>query len=100
MAEKYDASKIKVLEGLEGVRKKFDVVELSRKIKRKGDLLTLSKELKIKPRVLYSAIDEGRVLQVIPKIQKSKAGILARLKIDREIRLFNKRFNLEKVSSR
>jgi len=32
MAEKYDASKIKVLEGLEGIRKKFDVMELSRKL--------------------------------------------------------------------
>ena len=54
MAEKssHTAAEIKVLEGLEGVRKRFDVVGLSKKIKKKGDLLILSKELKIRPRIL------------------------------------------------
>lgn len=45
-AEKYDASKIKVLEGLEGIRKRFDVVELSRRIKKKGDTKKLIEIIK------------------------------------------------------
>jgi len=96
--DKYDASKIKVLEGLEGVRKRFDVVELSRRIKKKGDILILSEELKIKPRSLQLAFDEGRILRLIPNVQKSKASILARLRTDREIRIFNKKHNFNKVS--
>ncbi len=94
----YDAGAIKVLEGLEGVRKNFDVVELSRKIKKKGDVLILSNELKIKPRILNSAIDEGRVLRIIPNIQKSKAGILAGLRTDREIAIFKQKHDFGKIS--
>ncbi|MDO8467884.1 MAG: hypothetical protein Q7S56_02980 [Nanoarchaeota archaeon] len=96
----YDASSIKVLEGLEGVRKNFDIVELSKKIKKKGDLLILSHVLKIKPRILNSAINEGRVLAILPYLQKSKASILASLRTDREITLFSKRYNLKNVSAR
>ena len=98
--DKYDASKIKVLEGLEGVRKKFDVVELSRKIKKKGDILILSNELKIKPRIINSAINEGRILRLIPNLQKSKATILAGLRTDREVRIFNQNHDFNKISAR
>jgi len=98
MAEKYDASQIKVLEGLEGVRERFDVVELSRKIKKKEDILILSQELKIKPRILNSAVDEGRIQGIIPDIQKSKANILASLRTDREIKIFAEKFDFKKIS--
>lgn len=53
MTAKYSASQIKVLEGLEGVRKNFDVVGLSKKIKKKGDILILSQELRIPECMLY-----------------------------------------------
>lgn len=100
MADGYNASEIKVLEGLEGVRKRFDIVELSRKIKRKGDLLILSKELKIRPRILSEAVEEGRILKILPNIEKSKASILARLRTDREVKLFSKKHDLGKTSAR
>ena len=102
MAEKgsYTAAEIKVLEGLEGVRKRFDVVELSRKIRKKGDLLILSKELKIRPRILSEAADEGKILSILPNIEKSKAGILARLRTNREVKIFAEKYNLSKVSAR
>lgn len=98
--KEYSAEQIKVLEGLEGVRKKFDVVELSKKIKRQGDILILSEELRIKPRILSGAIDEGRILNLLPNIGKSKAGILARLRTDREVRLFAKKYGLQDLSAR
>ncbi len=98
--KKYTAEEIKILEGLEGVRKRFDVVELSRKIKKKGDTLILSKELKIRPRVLQSAIDEGRILIIFPNLQKSKTGILARLRTDREVRLFAQKYDINNTSAR
>jgi len=96
----YTAESIKVLEGLEGVRKRFDIIEISKSIKKKGDILILSKLLKIKPRILNSAIDEGRILKIIPNLQKSKAGILSRLRTDREVELFSKRYNLNNIPAR
>lgn len=100
MTEKYDAESIKVLEGLEGVRKRFNLVELSKKIKRKGDVLILSKELKIKPRILSEAIEEGRILSIFPNLDKSKAGILARLRTDRELKLFSQKNDIYNVPAR
>jgi len=97
----YSAQDIKVLEGLEGVRKKYDVIEISRKIKKKGDSLILSKELKIRPRILSSAKNEGRILSILPNIDKSKAGILAGLKTDREIKILAKKYdNFKDISAR
>ena len=100
MAEGYNASEIKVLEGLEGVRKSFDVIELSKKIRKKGDLLILSKELKIRPRILSEAIEEGRILKILPNIEKSKASILARLRTDREVKIFAEKYDLSKIPAR
>ncbi len=96
----YEAEDIKVLEGLEGVRKRFDVIELSKKIKKQGDILILSKELKIRPRILSEAIEEGRILEILPNIEKSKTGILARLRTDREIKIFAQRYNPYKIPAR
>ncbi len=96
----YSAESIKVLEGLEAVRKRFDVIELSKKIKRQGDILILSHELKIRPRILKSAVYEGRILSFFPELDKSKAGILASLKTDRELSLFSKKYNIYNVSAR
>jgi len=96
----YSEEDIKVLEGLEAVRRGFDVIELSRKVKRKGDVLILSGELKIKPRILKSAIDEGRILSFFPNLQKSKAGILAALRTGRELALFSEKHNIYKTSAR
>ena len=98
--KRYSAEEIKVLEGLEGVRKRFDVVELSRRFKRKGDIIILANELKIRPRILNEATDEGRVLAILPSLQKSKASILARLKTNREIRLFANRYDVYNLSAR
>lgn len=103
MAEKksdYTGKSIQVLEGLEGVRKKYDVVELSKKIKKKGDVLILSKELKIKPRVLSLAVEEGRILSFFPNIHKSKANALSRLRTDRELLKFSGIYNVNKLSAR
>lgn len=100
MTDKYTASEIKVLEGLEGVRRMYDVVELSKKIKKQGDILILSKELKIKPRFLQSAVDEGRIFDILSNIEKSKASILARLRTDREVRFFSQKYDLKKTPAR
>ncbi len=100
MAEKYTGEDIKVLEGLEGVRENFDVVELSRKIQKKKDFLVLSQELKIKPRSLKLAVEEGRILSFFPKIHKSKANALSRLKTNRELRLFSNKYNVYEISAR
>ena len=85
---KYTAKDIKVLEGLEGVRRNFDIIELSKKIKKKGDILILSNELKIKPRSLMLAVEEGKILSIFPNISKSKTNPLSRLRTDRELKIF------------
>jgi len=96
----YKAESIKVLEGLEGVRKRFDVVELLKRIKKQGDILILSKELKIRPRIIGSVRDEGRVLSLFPDLHKSKARILARLRTDRELILFAKKYDVYNIPAR
>jgi len=96
----YKAENIKVLEGLEAVRKRFDVVELSRKITKKGDILILSNELKIKPRILNSAVSEGRVLSFFSKLDKSKAGILVGLRTNRELIRFSEKYDIYDSSAR
>ncbi len=96
----YGAEDIKVLEGLEGVRKRFDVIELSKKIKKQGDILILSKELKIRPRIMQEAVVEGRILSFFPKLDKSKTGILASLRTDRELKIFSEKYCLYKTSAR
>jgi len=98
--KKYTAEEIKVLEGLEGVRLRFDVVELSKRIKKQGDIIILAQELKIKPRILQSAIDEGRILSIFPNLQKSKTGILARLRTNRELNLFAQKHDIFSTPAR
>jgi len=100
LISQYKAEQIKVLEGLSRVRQKFDVVEISRKIKKQGDILILSNELKIRPRILNSAVDEGRILSIFPNLQKSKASILVSLKTDRELKLFSKKYDIYNTSAR
>lgn len=100
MTQEYNASEIKVLEGLEGVRKKFDVVELSKRVRKKGDILILSSELKLKSRSVQLAVDEGRILNLLPNTEKSKASVLARLRTDREVRLFAQKYDIKNTSAR
>jgi hypothetical protein len=99
-AKSYGSEHIKVLEGLEGVRHSFDVVELSRKIKKQGDILILSNELKVDYNSLKHAIEEGRILSKFPNIHKSKANPLARLKTDRELIKFAELYNVYKTPVR
>ncbi len=96
----YGAENIKVLEGLEGVRRSFDVIELSKRIKKQGDILILSQELKIRPRALKAAVDEGRILSMFPSLHKSKAGILARLRTDRELKIFSQNNDIYNIPAR
>ncbi len=99
--DKEDSVKnIKALKSLGAVRDEFDIIELSKKVKRQGDVLILSKELKIKPRILKSAVYEGRILSLLPDISKSKAGILASLRTDRDVRKFAKIHDLGSISAR
>ena len=98
--KKYTAEEIKVLEGLEGVRDKYDVIELSRRIKKQGDIITIARELKIRPRILQEAKEEGRVLSLFPSLDKSKAGILARLRTDRELQVFSQKHDISNTSAR
>lgn len=101
MVEKqYDVESIKILEGLGGVRRRFDIVELSKKIKKQGDILILSNELKIRPRILKSAVAEGRILSLFPELSKSKCGIFAGLRTDRELKLFSQVYDIYDLSAR
>lgn len=103
MADKkteYTGKSIKVLEGLEGVRQKFDVIEIANKIKRQGDILTLSKELKIDYGSLKRAAEEGRILKLFPNINKSKVTPLARLRTNRDLSAFSQINNINNLSTR
>ena len=86
--KEYSAEKITVLEGLDAVRKKFDIVELTKRAKKRGDSLILSKELKIKYSSLRHAVEECRILSFFPNVHKSKVNALSRLKTNRELKKF------------
>ena len=94
MAEQYTA------ESIRQIRAKFDIIEISRKIQKKGDILIVSKELKIKPRILASVLDEVRVLSLFPNMEKSKAGILARLRTNRELKIFAEKYDIYQTQAR
>lgn len=102
MAEKtdYDINAIKILGGLDAVRREFDLIKISKKIKRKGDILILSKEFHIRPRILQEAVSEGRILAMLPNINKSKAGILNSLRTNREIQIFSNKYDISKTPAR
>ena len=99
-SESYTGKDIKVLEGLEKAREKFDVIELSNKVKKRKDFIILSRELKIKPRTLRLVVEEGRILSFFPDIHKSKANALSRLRTNRELKLFSEKFEVYKTSAR
>ncbi len=88
------------LSGIGDVRANFDVIELSKRIKRQGDVLILSQELKIKSRILKGAVYEGRVLSLFPNLGKSKTGILASLRTNRDLIKFSEKYNLNENSAR
>ncbi len=98
--KEYSASNIKVLEGLEGVRKKFDIVELRKSIKKRGNIYTIAQELDIKYSSLKHAFEEERILKVFPNIHKSKANALSRLKTERELNSFSEAYDVNKLSAR
>src|SRR3989338_6200155 len=96
----YSSKNVKVLEGLESIRKQFDVSELSKNVKRQGDILTLSQELKINYSSLKRAVEEGRILQIFPSLNKSKVLPLSRLKTERDFSEFSRLNDLDLLSTR
>jgi hypothetical protein len=99
-SKEYSSKNIKVQEGLDSIRKNFDVIEISNKIKRQGDILVLSKELKVNYHSLKRAAEEGRILKMFPNINKSKTTPLARLRTTRDLELFSKVNDINKLASR
>ena len=99
-ASSYKAETSFVYNSIQSVRNNFDLVELYKQVKKKGDVLELSNELGIKPRILASAVREGRIRNLFPKINESYAGILSKFKTDRELKLFVDKYNFYEVSAR
>ncbi|MBS3083955.1 hypothetical protein J4423_04075 [Candidatus Pacearchaeota archaeon] len=104
MGEKgYTGENIKVLEGLEGIdsiRKKFDLVELRKTIKKQGDLYKVSCEFSLKYSSLKHAFEEERISKFFPNLHKSKANALSRLKTDRELIKFAEVNDINALSAR
>ncbi len=96
--KEYTIERIQVLGGLEGVRKRPDLLELAKKIRGRGSALALSKQLKIKYSALKHALEEVRILKFFPNIKKSKANALSRLKTDKELKLFSKKYDINEIS--
>ena len=69
----YSSEKITVLEGLEAVREKFDIIGISQKVRKKGDILELSSKLKIKPRILNLAVEEARILKFFSRFTQKQS---------------------------
>jgi hypothetical protein len=108
-SKNYSAEKIKVLEGLEGVRlrpavesirQNYNLLEIKNKIRKRGDILVLSQELKVTHSVLKHALEEARILNIFPGIHKSKANALSRLKTDRDKEKFAQINNISGLSAR
>jgi|SRR3989344_3160789 len=96
----YSSEKITVLEGLEAVREKFDIIGISQKVRKKGDILELSSKLKIKPRILNLAVEEARILKFFPDLLRSKVNALSRLKTDRELLKFAEIYGIRNIKAR
>lgn len=90
----YKADSITVLKDLEAVN------HISTQISKRGDIKRMSKMLNIDQAALARRLDEARILRKIPNLNKSKLVPLARTKLDRELDIFLKHNDINKLSTR
>jgi len=96
----YKADSIQVLEGLEAVRNRYNIFDLLNQINKRGDIVKLAKSLNVDRWALGRAIDEAEILSIFPNITKAKAVSLSTLKIKRELELFSKYYDINKLEVR
>lgn len=81
-------------------RRVFNFKFLLSKIKRRGDLIKLSRHLNIEKSTLCRAVNEARILSYFPKILKSKANPLSTIKLERELEIFAKHYDIDRLEVR
>jgi len=99
--DKTEASRESIkLNNLNEIRKHIDVSDLMCNIHKKGDRWKIAKKLNINYSSLGRAINEKKILRRFPRLNKSKCIVLAGLKMDKELKLFSKKYDLNKPSTR
>lgn len=96
----YKAESIQQLNDLSIARNLFDFKDLQERIKKRGDLKKVSHKFNIQWQTLRSAINEAKILSIFPKILKSKAGPLSAFKIKKELKIFAKQYDIDKLEVR
>ncbi|MEK6938111.1 MAG: hypothetical protein AABX04_03630 [Nanoarchaeota archaeon] len=94
--EEYDASHITVLEGLEAVRKTFDLNQLLQEVQKRGDAKILVEKYHFKNHsILARALNEAKVLKMFPTLDKSKASLISTFRVKKELDLFSKKHDIK-----
>lgn len=89
-----------LIRNIETVRKNYDLHQLSSQIQKRGDLNESSKILGISYSALKRAMIETKFLPRFLNLDKSKAQLLTYFKMERELELFQKSYNLYKLPFR
>ena len=99
--KEYGAAQIQVLEGLEAVRKRLDFNVLLQEVKKRGDSKKLIERYSFKNHSLLArALTEAKMLNLFPALERSKAPLLSTFKINRELDLFSKTYDIKALPVR
>ncbi len=86
---------------LKGVRKAFDIKLLLEEVKKRGDAKKLVEKYHFKNHsILARALNEARILNIFPDIEKSKSSTLSTFRVSRELDYFTKLYNIYELSAR
>lgn len=89
-----------MIKGLPIARRVLDFKSLKGKIEKRGDLIKLSRQFNIEKSTLCRGLEEVRILSYFPKISKSKSTPLSTIKFRRELKIFAKHYNINKLEVR
>ena len=93
----YKAQSIQVLAD---VRTKLDLDSVAEILSQRGDISKFSEKHSINYSALKRGLEEHKILGIFPSLDKCKAPILARIRNNRELQMFSKKYDIFNLKAR